>query len=75
MWNPYIDNLVYKITGHSSPLLGVKVIDGTTQVVSCDNEGNVRVTDIKKFTNVQIFSVETSDEKHKFNPQYFTFFP
>lgn len=52
MWNPYIDNLIYKISGHSSPLLSVKVIEGTSQVITLDSEGNVRVTDIKKFSNV-----------------------
>lgn len=30
VWNPYIDNLIYKISGHSSPILGVKVIEGTS---------------------------------------------
>ncbi|KAL4503262.1 hypothetical protein ABPG72_000868 [Tetrahymena utriculariae] len=75
VWNPYIDNLIYKISGHSSPLLGVKVIEGTSQVITLDSDGNVRVTDIKKFSNVQCFSVETSDEKHKFNPQCFTYIP
>ena len=53
VWNPYIDNLIYKISGHTSPLLGVDVIDGTSQVISLDQDGNVRVTDIKKFNIVQ----------------------
>jgi WD40 repeat protein len=30
VWNPYIDNLIYKIQGHSSPLVGVVVIEGTS---------------------------------------------
>ncbi|EGR33574.1 hypothetical protein IMG5_048910 [Ichthyophthirius multifiliis] len=75
VWNPYIDNLIYKISGHSSPLLVVKVIEGTSQIVSLDSDGNVRITDIKKFSNVQTFSIETSDEKHKFNPQCLTYIP
>ena len=30
VWNPYIDNLIFKIQGHSSPLVGVLVIEGTS---------------------------------------------
>jgi len=37
-------------------------------VVSLDSEGVVKIWDTKKFNCVQQFSVETSDEKHKFNP-------
>lgn len=29
VWNPYIESLIFKITGHSSPLVGVMVIEGT----------------------------------------------
>jgi hypothetical protein len=69
VWNPYIDNLIYKISGHNCPILGVHVIEGTSQVISLDQDGNVRVTDIKKFNLVQQFSVaESSDEKHSFDP-------
>lgn len=75
MWNPYIDSLIYKITGHSSPLLTVRVIEGTSQVITLDSDGVVKVTDIKKFNNVQSFSVETQDDKHKFLPQSFCFIP
>ena len=58
VWNPYIDNLIYKITGHSSPLIGVQVIDGTSQVISLDSEGGVKIWDTKKFICVQQFNVE-----------------
>jgi len=30
VWNPYINDKIYKITGHNFPLLGVKVIEGTS---------------------------------------------
>jgi len=52
VWNPYIDSLIYKITGHSSPLQTVRVIEGTSQVITLDSDGVVKVTDIKKFNNV-----------------------
>ena len=30
VWNPYIDKYIYKIIGHSSPLIGVIVIENTS---------------------------------------------
>jgi len=52
VWNPYIDKYIYKIVGHSSPLVGVIVIENTTQLVSLDSDGYVKVWDIKKFNCV-----------------------
>ena len=73
--NEYKENYIYKITGHSSPLIGLLVIENTSQVVSLDSEGNLKIWDIKKFNCVQSFSVENNDEKHKFNPQSLTYIP
>ncbi|KRX07968.1 WD40-repeat-containing domain [Pseudocohnilembus persalinus] len=44
-------------------------------VITLDSEGVVKLTDIKKFNQIQTFMVETSDEKHQFLPQYFTYIP
>lgn len=30
VWNPYIESLIFKISAHSSPLVGVVVIEGTS---------------------------------------------
>ncbi|CAD8133059.1 unnamed protein product [Paramecium octaurelia] len=75
VWNPYIESLIFKIQGHSSPVIGVLVIEGTSQIVSLDQEGIVKVWDTKKFNCVQQFSVETQDEKHKFNPSSLCYIP
>ena len=40
-----------------------------------DSDGNIKVWDIKKFNCVQAFSVDMSDEKHRFNPQSITYIP
>lgn len=69
------ENYIYKISGHSSPLIGLLVIENTSQIVSLDSEGNLKIWDIKKFNCVQSFSVENNDEKHKFNPQSLTYIP
>ena len=70
-----LDHCIYKISGHSCPLVGVLVIENTSQVVSMDSDGNIKVWDIKKFNCVQAFSVDMSDEKHRFNPQSMTYIP
>jgi len=51
------------------------VIENTSQVVSLDSEGNLKIWDIKKFNCVQSFSVENNDEKHKFHPQSISYIP
>ncbi len=80
VWNPYIDKYIYKIVGHASPLIGVTVIENTSQLVSLDSDGYVKVWDVKKFNCVQTFSVEHSDEKDKekkfnFNSQHLNYIP
>ena len=54
-------------------MIGLLVIENTSQIVSLDSEGNLKIWDIKKFNCVQSFSVENNDEKHKFNPQSLTY--
>ena len=51
------------------------VIENTSQIISLDSEGNLKIWDIKKFNCVQSFSVESNDEKHKFNPQCISYIP
>lgn len=53
VWNPYVDHLIHKVSGHSSPLIGVIAIKDTTQIASLDIEGNIRVWDVKKFNCIQ----------------------
>lgn len=62
VWNPYIgkyylfifilliiwqiDNYIYKIQGHASPLLGVIVVEGTSQIISIASDGYVKVLNL-----------------------------
>jgi len=39
VWSPFADRLVFKLTGHSAPLLGVEFIKGTPQIISADSDG------------------------------------
>jgi len=75
IWNPYIENPIFKISNHNFPLVSVKFVEGTQHFVSLDTSGTVMVWDIKKFNNIQTFTIETQDEKHKFRSQAFTYIP
>jgi len=75
VWNPYIDNLIYKIAGHSCPIQGLSVIEGTSQLITLGIDGTVKVIDIKKFSQVQQFTLENNEEKHQFSAQCLTYIP
>jgi len=37
IWNPYISSLIHKIEGHLSPILTLRVIESTHQLISMDS--------------------------------------
>jgi WD40 repeat protein len=55
VWNPFVDNLVTKLIGHNHPVMGVCVMEGTPQIVSSDQEGFVRIWDVRTFQCVSTF--------------------
>ena len=57
IWNPYISTLIHKIEGHLAPILSLRVIEGTHQLVSVDTEGIVKITDTRRFNFIYSFSV------------------
>jgi hypothetical protein len=57
IWNPYISNLIHKIQAHSSPILTIKAVEGTNQIISLDSEGIVKICDSKKFNVLSSFSI------------------
>jgi len=61
IWNPYIENLIHKIEGHLSPILALKVIENSNQLISMDSEGIVKITDTKRFHIIYSFSVDTTN--------------
>lgn len=63
IWNPYISSLIHKIEGHLSPILALRVVEGTHQLISMDSEGIVKITDTRRFNIISSFSVET-DQAH-----------
>lgn len=37
IWNPYISTLIHRIEGHLAPILSLRVIEGTHQLISMDS--------------------------------------
>jgi WD40 repeat protein len=58
VWNPYVANLILKLSDHGCSLCGVSVVPTTPILVTADSEGFFRVWDIRNFTCVQTFKTE-----------------
>ncbi len=49
VWNPYVNDPIYRLQDHSHPLVGVQILEGTPQCISVDIKGCVKVWDIRTF--------------------------
>jgi len=56
VWNPYVERMICPLKGHTSSLVGVKVIPGTPEIVTADASGIFKIWDIRNFSCVQTFS-------------------
>ncbi|CDW75345.1 ef hand family protein [Stylonychia lemnae] len=70
VWNPYIDNPVFKVQAHNAPIVCVFAIDHTPQLISSDADGICKVWDIRTFECVQTINVQENFEQYKFNLSY-----
>ena len=43
IWNPYVQQLVSRISGHMHSICGVKIIAGTSQLITADTGSVVKV--------------------------------
>ena len=60
VWNPYVANLILRLSDHGCSLCGVEIIPSTPILISADIEGTFRVWDVRNFLCVQSFK---ADEK------------
>ena len=60
VWSPFADHVVFKLVGHTSPLVGVQFVTGTPQIVTADTEGWIKVWDARNFTCCQTFMATPS---------------
>lgn len=55
IWSPFADRLVFRLTGHNSPICSAQFLTNTPQVVSVDLDGWIKVWDIRNFQCVDTY--------------------
>ena len=63
VWNPYVKDLITKLTGHIACLARVQIVPHTPQVITADVDGTFKVWDIRSFHCVQTFTSDRSLKK------------
>jgi WD40 repeat protein len=58
VWNPYVEEKIYTLSGHIQSLVGVKVIQ-PYQIVTADYTGIFKIWDIRTFACMQTFNAPT----------------
>jgi len=53
VWNPIVEKCIFRMEGHTSPLVGVRVVPDTPQIITGDRDGYLRLWDIRNFRCVQ----------------------
>ncbi|CAD8108111.1 unnamed protein product [Paramecium primaurelia] len=69
VWNTYVKEKIFLLRGHNHPLVGVKCLPRTSQVVTADISGMVKVWDVRNFLQIQTFNVP-ADEIQAFTLTY-----
>jgi WD40 repeat protein len=61
VWNTYVSEKISLLRGHNHPLVGVKCLKGTNQIVTADISGMVKVWDVRNFLCMQTFNVPVEE--------------
>lgn len=61
VWNTYVKDHIYILRGHNHPLVGVKCLPDTPQIITSDLSGMVKVWDVRNFLCVQTFNVPVDE--------------
>lgn len=69
VWNTYVKEKIFALRGHNHPLLGVKWLPESPQVITADISGMVKIWDVRNFENKQSFTC-TLDELNAFAITY-----
>lgn len=52
---------IFLLRGHNHPLIGVKCLPGTPQVITADINGMVKIWDVRNFLCMQTINVPTEE--------------
>ena len=69
VWNTYVKEKIFSLRGHNHPLIGVKWLPDSPQVVTADISGMVKIWDVRNFENKQSFTC-TMEELNAFAITY-----
>eukprot|EP00743_Colponemidia_sp_Colp-15_P008893 GILK01009703.1.p1 GENE.GILK01009703.1~~GILK01009703.1.p1 ORF type:complete len:1022 (-),score=193.31 GILK01009703.1:203-2842(-) len=62
VFNPYVEKLNFRLHGHNAPLVSVQCPPGTTQIITADVQGFVKIWDIRTFACMQTLSQQESHQ-------------
>lgn len=61
IWNTYVKDKIFMLRGHNHPLVGVKCLPDTPQIITADIAGMVKVWDVRNFLCTQTFNVPVEE--------------
>ena len=61
VWNTYVKDKIFLLRGHNHPLIGVKCLPESPQIITADNVGMVKVWDVRNFLCVQTFNAPVEE--------------
>ena len=53
VWNPFSETPIERLKGHEAPLVGVCCPVNTTNIVSCDNKGVIKIWNLRDYSCLQ----------------------
>lgn len=61
IFNTFVREKIFTLKGHSHPIVGVKWVEGTYQIVTCDISGMVKIWDARTMICKQTFNSPTPE--------------
>jgi WD40 repeat protein len=61
VWNTYVKDKIFLLRGHNHPLVGVKCLPDTPQIITADTSGMVKIWDVRNFLCIQTFNSPTDE--------------
>ena len=56
IWNTYVSTNIFLLRGHNHPLVGVKCLPSSPQIITADISGMIKVWDVRNFLCMQTFN-------------------
>ncbi|KAE9349954.1 hypothetical protein PF008_g6681 [Phytophthora fragariae] len=58
LWNPHVEQKIGSLKSHKHQLIGLEIVPDSPQVISADENGLVKIWDLRKFASVRTFKRE-----------------